>query len=296
MKRSAPEKIFQFFNIVILTLILMTILFPVLHIAALSVSDRDAILSKTVTVYPVGFQADAYKEVMGNSLFVRSLVNTVGITAAGTTLAILVSVLTAYAMTRNFVGKRVITYLFVVSMYFSGGLIPTYIVYTGVFHLRNNYLVLILPGLVSMFYIIVVRSQIENMPSSVFEAAYLDGAREYQTVFYVVIPMIAPTIAAVSMFFALGFWNSWFNVMVYTDRNDMWTLQYFLRVVVFSKFISQYNNSLSSALVAAADSISIPEENFRMAAIVLTAAPIVAIYPFLQKYFVRGIISGAVKG
>jgi putative aldouronate transport system permease protein len=292
MKRTAPEKIFQVFNIIILTLILMTILFPVLHIVALSVSDRDAILSKTVTVYPVGFQVEAYKDVMGNSLFVRSLFNTVAVTAAGTVLAILVSVLTAYAMTRDFVGKRVITYLFVVSMYFSGGLIPTYIVYTSVFHLRNNYLVLILPSLVSMFYIIVVRSQIENMPSSVFEAAYLDGAREYQTVFHVVIPMIAPTIAAVGMFFALGFWNSWFNVMVYTDKNNMWTLQYFLRVVVFSKFISQYNSSLA----AAADRIVMPEENFRMAAIVLTAAPIVAIYPFVQKYFVRGIISGAVKG
>jgi putative aldouronate transport system permease protein len=296
MKHTAPEKIFQVFNIVVLTLILMTIIFPVLHIVALSVSDRSAILSRTVTVYPIGFQIDAYKEVTKNSLFVRSMVNTVCITAVGTSLAILVSVLTAYGMTRDFVGKKVIVYLFVISMYFSGGLIPTYIIYTNVFHLRNNFMVLILPSLVSMFYIIVVRSQIENMPSSVFEAAYLDGAREYQTVFYVVIPMIAPTIAAVSMFFALGFWNSWFNVMVYTDKNTMWTLQYFLRVVVFSKFVSQYSTSLSSAAMAAADRISIPEENFRMAAIVLTAAPIVAIYPFLQKYFVRGIISGAVKG
>jgi putative aldouronate transport system permease protein len=295
MKRTAPEKIFQVFNLIVLTLVLATILFPVLHIAALSVSNRNAILSRTVTVYPIGFQVDAYKEVMKNSRFIRSMVNTVLITAVGTSLAILVSVLTAYAMTRDFVGKRFITYLFVLSMYFSGGLIPTYIIYTNVFHLRNNYLVLILPGLVSMFYIIVVRSQIENMPSSVFEAAYLDGAREYQTVFYVVIPMIAPTIAAVGMFFALGFWNSWFNVLVYTDRTDMWTLQYFLRAVVFSRFVSE-TASHSTAAMAAADRISIPEENFRMAAIVLTAAPIVMIYPFLQKYFVRGIISGAVKG
>jgi putative aldouronate transport system permease protein len=295
MKRTAPEKIFQVFNIIVLTLILMTIVFPVLHILALSVSNQDAILSRMVTVYPIGFQINAYNDVIGNSLFIRSLFNTVGITAVGTTLAILVSVLTAYAMTRDFVGKKVITYFFVLSMYFSGGLIPTYIMYTNVFHLRNNFLVLILPSLVSMFYIIVVRSQIENMPASVFEAAYLDGAREYQTVFYVVIPMIAPTIAAVGMFFALGFWNSWFNVMVYMDKNTMWSLQYFLRVVVFNKFIDQHG-TLSVAAMAAADHISIPEENFRMAAIVLTAAPIVAIYPFLQKYFVRGIISGAVKG
>jgi putative aldouronate transport system permease protein len=295
MKRSIPEKIFQVFNIIILTAILLTVIFPVLHITALSVSNRDAILSKNVTVYPIGFQIDAYSKVISNVLFARSLINTVVITAVGTFLAMLVSVLTAYALTRDFVGKKVIIYFFVITMYFSGGLIPTYIIYTNIFHLRNNFLVLILPSLVSMFYIIVVRSQIENMPSSVFEAAYLDGAREYQTVFYVVMPMIAPTIAAVSMFFALGFWNSWFNVMVYTDKNNMWTLQYFLRVVVFSKFISEYNNSLPAAM-AAADRILIPEENFRMAAIVLVAAPIVAIYPFLQKYFVRGIISGAVKG
>jgi putative aldouronate transport system permease protein len=294
VKHTNTDKIIQVFIVIVLMLVLGTILFPVLHIVALSVSDRDAIISKTVTVYPVGFQTDAYKKVMGNSFFLRSVINTVGITVAGTVLAMLVSVLTAYALTRDFVGKRFIVYFFVITMYFSGGLIPTYIVLTSIFHLRNNFLVLILPGLVSMFYIIVVRSQIENMPSSVFEAAYLDGAREYQTVFHVVIPMIAPTIAAVSMFFALGFWNSWFNVMVYTDKSDMWTLQYFLRVVVFSKFISEYNNSLSSAM-AMADRISIPEENFRMAAIVLVAAPIVAIYPFVQKYFVRGIISGAVK-
>jgi putative aldouronate transport system permease protein len=295
MKHTATEKIFQVFTVIVLALVLVTVLFPVLHIVALSVSNRDAIVSKTVTVYPVGFQIDAYKKVMGNPLFIRSVINTAAITAVGTVLAMLVSVLTAYALTRDFVGKKIIVYFFVITMYFSGGLIPTYIIYTNVFHLRNNFLVLVLPSLVSMFYIIVVRSQIENMPSSVFEAAYLDGAREYQTVFHVVIPMIAPTIAAVSMFFALGFWNSWFNVMVYTDKNDMWTLQYFLRAVVFSKFISEYNNSLPSAM-AMADRITIPEENFRMAAIVLVAAPIVAIYPFVQKYFVRGIISGAVKG
>jgi len=176
-------------------------------------------------------------------------------------------------------------------MYFSGGLIPTYIVVTKYLNLRNNYLSLILPGLISVFYVIVVRSQIESMPSSIFEAAYIDGAGEFQTVFQIVLPIIAPTIAAISMFYALGKWNMWFNVMIYTDHEEFWTLQYFLRVVVFDKFIASRDNTMMTEVEKA-----IPEENFRMAAIVLVAAPIVAIYPFVQKYFVKGIITGSVKG
>ena len=177
-------------------------------------------------------------------------------------------------------------------MYFSGGLIPSYIIYTNVYHLRNTYWVLFLPSLVSVFYIIVMRSQIEAMPAEVFEASYIDGANEFQTVFRIVMPMITPTIAAISMFFALNFWNMWFPVMVYTDKRKFWTFQYFLRVVVFDKFFSQYNTLSAGYQVEAL----IPEENYRAAAIVLVAAPIVAIYPFVQKYFVKGIISGAVKG
>lgn len=145
--------------------------------------------------------------------------------------------------------------------------------------------------LVSMFYIIVMRSQIEAMPKTVFEAAHIDGANEFQTVFRVVLPMIMPTIAAISMFFALNFWNSWFNVMVYTNKDEYWTLQYFLRAVVLERMISQY----STKMMVGMREVEIPEENFRMAAIVLTAGPIVLIYPFVQKYFVKGIITGAVK-
>ncbi|HOJ12466.1 MAG TPA: carbohydrate ABC transporter permease [Clostridiales bacterium] len=291
MKKTLGEKAFQYFDILIMLLILAIIIFPFMNIISLSVSGRDAILSNSVSLWPKGFNLAAYGKILGSALFLRSLINTIGITVIGTFLAVILTLMVSYALTKDFLGKKFVTYYFLITMYFSGGLIPTYLVVTKYLNLRNTYWALILPYLVSVFYIIVMRSQIENIPSSIFDAAYIDGANEYQTVFQIVLPTIAPTIAAISMFFALGKWNSWFPVMIYTDYNKFWTLQYYLRVVVFSKFLGAKDNT---ELIL--EEAQIPEENFRMAAIVLVALPIVSIYPFVQKYFVKGIISGAVKG
>ena len=292
MHKTRGEKAFQIVDIILMAIILAVVIFPILNVLSLSVSSREAILNNEVTIYPIGFNFDAYIDVMENSQFNRSLINNVGLTIVGTFLAVLVTLMVSFALTKDFLGKKIINYYFILTMYFSGGLVPTYIIVATVLDLRNTYWVLILPSLVSVFYIIVMRSQIETMPTEVFEASYIDGANEFQTVFLVVLPMISPTIAAIAMFFALSFWNMWYNVMIYIDYDKHWTLQYFLRVVVFEKFLSQYS---STSLTVEFDEM-IPEENFRNAAVVMVAAPIVAIYPFVQKYFVKGIISGAVKG
>jgi putative aldouronate transport system permease protein len=262
-----------------------------MNVLSLSISSRDAILARSVTIWPKGFELGAYFQILRNQVFFRSLINTIGITIVATFTAVILTLMVAYALTREFLGKKFVTYFFVITMYFSGGLIPTYIVITKYLQLRNSYLALILPGLISVFYVIVMRSQIENMPSSIIEAAYIDGAGEFQMVFQIVLPIIASTIAAISMFYALAKWNMWFPVMIYTDRESFWTLQYFLRVVIFDKFLAAND----SGTFTESEKL-IPEENFRMAAIVLVAAPIVSIYPFIQKFFVKGIISGSVKG
>lgn len=266
------------------------IILPFMNIISLSLSDRDAILSREVFLFPKGINFGAYKIIIKNPLFLRSLANTVGLTIIGTFLAILMTLMVAYSLTKDFLGKKFVTYFFVITMYFSGGLIPTYLVVTKYLNLRNSYLALILPALINVFYIIVMRSQIENIPSSIVDAAYIDGAGEFRSLFAIVIPLITPTIAAISMFFALAKWNSWFPVMVYTDTKDKWTLQYYLRIVVFSNLLKVED------VTFVPEERQIPEENFRMAAIILVALPIVSIYPFVQKYFVKGIISGAVKG
>jgi len=289
MKKTTSQKGFQIIDILTMLMVVAAIILPLLNIIAISVSDEVAVSSGDVGLWPKGFNIAAYQKILESITFLRSLLNTIGITAVGTFIAVIITLMVSYALTKEFLGKKFVTYYFVLTMYFSGGLIPTYLVVAMFMHLRNTYSALVLPGLVSMFYIIVMRSQIDNIPRSIFESAHIDGAGEYRTVFQIVLPVITPTIAAISMFFALNKWNMWFPVMIYTDKKEYWTLQYFLRVIVFDKFITAANSG------GLEEEGSIPEATFRMAAIVLVAAPIVCIYPFVQKYFVKGIITGSVK-
>ena len=292
MKRTAGERAFQIIDILFVFFIIICIVIPFWNVVCISVSGVSTTVSSGLALWPRQFTFTAYSEIIGSSLFLRSLINTVFLTALHTAAAVLLTVIVAYAFTREFPGKKWITAYFVFSMYFSGGLIPTYIVYSKYYHLRNTYLLFLITGLVSFFYVIVVRSQIEATPVSLYEAAAIDGASEPQIVFRITVPVIMPTIAAISMFFALSMWNEWFNVMVYTDQKKFWTLQYYLRAVVFDKMV-RFNDT-NAVTLAEADEV--PPENYRMASIILAALPIIAIYPFVQKYFVKGLLTGAVKG
>jgi len=291
LKRTFGEKVFQFFDIIILLLIAASIIFPFINILSISFSTKEAVNSRSVTFWPVGFNVTAYKLILNSNIFLRSLVNTIGLTIVGTIGSIMLTVMVSYALTKKFPGKPFVTYYFILTMYFGGGLIPTYLLVSKYLNLKNTYWALLLPYFINVFYIIVIRSQIDSIPVTIFDAAYIDGANEYQTLFNIVVPVIIPSIAAVSMFFALGKWNLWFPVLIYTDHKKYWTLQYYLRSVFFERFINAKDQGFSLG-----DLVEIPEENIRMATIILAALPIVSIYPFIQKYFVKGIISGAVKG
>lgn len=294
MKRSRSSVIFGWFNNFILVFFCLLVILPFMHIISISVSDKDAIMKMSVSIFPRGFNMGAYKEIISEKVFLRALSNTVVLTAIITFMGLLIDIMAAYCFSRKFFGKKVITYLFIFTMYFTGGLIPLYLVVTRYLHLFNSYLALILPGLVNVWYIIIVRTQIEAIPESLTEAAKIDGAKDYQVLFRIIIPSITSTIAAIGMFIALSAWNQWFNVMIFTDKQKYWTLQYYLRCVVIDKTVSQ-SGQAARATAAAAGLQTLTAENFQMAAIVLVALPIVAIYPFMQKYFVNGILTGSVK-
>lgn len=292
MKRSFGEKVFQIFDIFLMVAVLSIIILPMMHIFSVSVSDSKAITTLKVGLFPVGFNMAAYKKIITDMVFARSFFNTVTITIINTFLSLIVITMVSYALSKGyFYGKKFITYFFVISMYFSGGLIPSYLLVSRYLKLNNTYLAYILPALVNVFYIIVVRSQIEAVPKDLVEAAFIDGAGEFTVLFRIIIPVVLPTIAAISMFVALGCWNMWFPVLLYANRKEMWTLQYYLRAVVFEKFLAA-----TADIVQVAGSDIIPPQNFQMASILLVALPIVAIYPFVQKYFVKGILVGSVKG
>jgi len=296
MRISNGRNVFNIFNYTVMILFCMTVILPFLNIIAVSLSGRDAIIGMKVSLWPEDIQFEAYKEILTNKTFTKSLINTIGITAIVTFLNILLDVTAAYAFTKKFFGKTFLNYYFIITMYFSGGLIPFYLLMTNYLHLKNSYLALILPALVNVFYIIVIRSQIETIPKELIEAGVIDGAKESQALFMIIVPSIMPTIAAISMFIALGTWNSWFNVMLFTNiKEEMWMLQYYLRAIVFSKTIG-YNSSADALQLAELGLQNVVGESYQMAAIILVALPVVAVYPFVQKYFVKGILVGSVKG
>ena len=290
MKVSAGRRAFQIINFFIMFSFCAAIVVPFLHIFAVSVSDSNAILKMEVGIIPKGFYTNAYQETIESGVFLRSLINSVVLTVVYALAAVIVCVMASYAFSRKFLGKTVINYYFVITMYFSGGLIPTYLLISKYLNMYNTFWPLLLPGLVSVFYIIVMRTQIEQIPASLTEAAIIDGASQFRVLFDIIIPSIMPTLAAICMFFILGKWNSWFDVMVYTRDKKLWTLQYYLRSVVFSKELMRETDKTVQV------STVVTAENYRMAAIILVALPVVCVYPFVQKYFVKGILAGSVKG
>ena len=290
MKVSGGRRVFQIINFFIMFSICAVVIMPFMHILAVSVSDSNAIRNMEVGIIPKGFYTNAYQETIESGVFLRSLINSVVLTVVYALAAVIVCVMASYAFSRKFLGKTVINYYFVITMYFSGGLIPTYLLISKYLNMYNTFWPLLLPGLVSVFYIIVMRSQIEQIPASLTEAAIIDGASQFRVLFDIIIPSIKPTIAAICMFFILGKWNSWFDVMVYTRDKKLWTLQYYLRSVVFTKELMKETEQ------AVHVSTVITDENYKMAAIILVALPVVCVNPFVQKYFVKGILAGSVKG
>lgn len=291
MKKSRQEIAFQVTDVIIMILVLLTIVLPFMHIFSVSVSSDEAVTALSVGLLPKGFNVAAYKEILGQSVFLRSFANTVLVTIVTTAGSIFINFMAAYAFSKEFFAKRVITYFFLFTMYFGGGLIPTFILMTNWLHLTNNYLAFILPSLVNVFYIIIMRSQIESIPPSLGEAAVIDGATEFQVMTKIILPTMTATIAAICMFVALGMWNMWYPVMLYSNRREYWSLQYFLRIVVFEKSMDYQTEGLAG--ISEAETFN--PQNYQMAAIILVALPVVAIYPFIQKYFVKGILVGSVK-
>lgn len=293
MEKKRKSSVFQIVDIVIMILVMLTIVLPFMHIISVSISSKDAVRSLSVNFFPKGFNFEAYRDILSKNIFWRALFNTVLVTVGTTVASVTVNFMAAYALSKEFFAKKLVTYFFVFTMYFGGGLVPTFILMTNWLHLTNNYLAFILPSVVNVFYMIVIRSQIEAIPSSLSEAAVIDGATEFQVMVRIILPAMTATIAAIGMFVALAMWNMWYSVMLYSNKKEYWSLQYLLRNIVFEKQMISDQDNLAN--ISAQSDIPYTSQNYQMAAIILVALPIVAIYPFIQKYFVKGIMTGAVK-
>lgn len=286
----AIELIFDIANYMLMFIILAVVTYPFLYVLSYSLSDPSR-LKGGLMVRPMGLNLEAFRLCLINRDVLNGLYISVLRTVIGTFSMIVVTSMAAYAVTRDdLVGVKFIRKLFVFTMYFSSGLIPTYVLIKSL-HLTGSFLVYILPGMISVFNLVLIKTYIESLPKSLQEVALIDGANDMVIFFKIIFPISIPVIAAVSLFSSVGQWNSFIDTQLYNSMNPkLYPLQY-----VLYNFVSSQTYSLEQAQQAATQTMITPQ-TMRMAITIITIIPILFVYPFLQKYFISGLLVGSVKG
>ncbi|MHA6483465.1 carbohydrate ABC transporter permease [Paenibacillus sp. strain BS8-2] len=291
MKRSVHDIVLDV--VIYGTLVLLTIitLLPFLNVLAKSVSEEWAVISGKVGVFPVGFQLDSMKFVVTSKNFLRSFGISVFITVAGTFLSLLITAISAYPLSkRRLPGISTIMLLFIFTMLFNGGIIPNYMLIRNL-GLIDNVWSLILPALVSVFNLLVIKSYFEGLPESLEESARIDGARTFTVLFRILLPLSGPVLATIALFYAVSYWNEFFSAMIYINDPALKPLQLYLREVVLNAASATAGIELSQD-----DMMNLSADNIRSATVIASTIPILLLYPYLQKHFIKGVLIGSVKG
>lgn len=292
VKETRRDRCFLFFNAVGLLLLCLLILYPVLFVVGRSFMTDAERAASSLSIIPKNPSLDAYQYIFSRGSYV---LNAYGITIAktllGTAANVLFSTLMAYVLAqRDYPLKTALTFMVIFTMWFEGGIVPNYMLMRSL-KLTNNFLVYILPGLISAWNMLILRNFFMAIPSGLLESARIDGANDVQLLFKVVIPTSGAAIATIGLFYAVSHWNSWFDAVMYITDRKLWTMQVFLREIIRSAQVVDLVDPESYARAA------IPQaEMVQMATIVITALPIVCVYPFVQKYFVKGVMVGSLKG
>ena len=293
------DKKFQIFSHAVLILFSLLALLPMILILTSSLTDNNEIIANGYTYFPKKWSLYAYEYIFktGNSV-IHAYGISVVLTIVGTALALTITTLLAYAISKKGMpGRGVITFLVVFSMLFNGGLVPTYIIYTNVLGIKNSFLSLLIPGLLmNGFNVMLMKSYfVSSIPEEILDAAYIDGAGEVRTFLSVVTPLSKPILATVALFAGIGYWNDWMNGYINnTKRTDLYSVQNLLnRMMQNIQFLSQSSSNIQNANVGLS---AIPMASVRMAMAMVGLLPILVVYPFVQKYFVKGITLGGVKG
>ena len=292
IKESPSRKAFNVFNIIFMLCMIVITLYPLLYVVFASLSDSNELMKHSgLLLKPVGFSWAAYKAVFLNPNILQGYKNTIIVLISSVAVSMFLTCLAAYVLSRkNVLFNGIITFIIMFTMFFSGGMIPTYLLVNNL-GLTNTYWALILPTAISTYNMIIMRTGFAAIPESLEESAKIDGANHFTILFKIVIPLAKPTMAVIVLYYAVACWNSWFNAMIYLQkRRDLQPLQLILRGI----FIENDTSNMQDGNVGQ-DTESIAE-SIKYAVIVVATLPILAIYPFLQKYFIKGIMIGAVKG
>lgn len=293
IQTSIPEKIFTVLNYTMLTSLVLICLYPFLNIVAYSFSSSRAVLSGWVTIFPIEFQTDAYKEILRNSGIWRSMGVTVFVTITSTAIGMLLTIGAAYGLSKKRLkGRKFLTMVMLFTMYFGGGIIPTFLVVKNL-GLIDTLGALIFPSAMSVFYFIIMKTFFLQIPQELEESAILDGCNDLQVLSKIILPLSLPIIATIGLFYAVAHWNEYFSSMMYINNPDKYTLQLKLRQLLFTEQLSQISGDLSQYDTGSNLLVS---ESLKGASIVVSTLPIIIVYPWLQKYFVKGVMVGSIKG
>lgn len=293
VNQSLNDRVFNAINYTLLTIIILIILYPLIYTLSASFSDPKLVTSGKLYLLPVGFNLDSYREVFKNNDILTGYRNTLLITVIGTLINMIFTVCGAYPLSRkDFYGRNALMLIFSFTMFFSGGIITSFLLVQSL-GIMNSWAALILPGAVSTYNLIIMRTYFENsVPLELQEAAYIDGYSNLGILFKVVLPLSGPILAVIALYYAVGHWNSYFNAMLYiTDRNK-YPLQLFLREVLV---MNQAQNMLDASAEDMARQ-AMRAETIKYSVIVISSVPMLILYPFVQKFFVKGVMIGALKG
>lgn len=289
-KKSKQYNIFQFFNVIILLIIVAFTLYPFIYVVAQSFSAEKYIVAGQVNLFPKGFNINTYKVIMGEKYFWIGYKNTIIYTVSATIISLLMSTMFAYPLSKKrLIWKKPLLLFAVFTMFFDGGLIPNYLLIRNL-GMRNTIWSIIVPGAISTYNMIIMRSFFEGIPDELEEAASVDGSSTFRTLFTIILPLSMPIIASMTLFYAVGNWNSWFGPFLYFDNKDQFPIALYLRNII----AGAQQSSVSSG--SDTDALTQIGATIKSATIVLTVLPILCIYPFIQKYFVTGVMIGSVKG
>lgn len=290
IKKRLGDRIVDVLIYVILGLIALSTVLPFLYVLAGSFATEKELTEKAFFIIPTVWSTNAYQYAIRTANILRGLKNSIVLTFLGTVMCMLFSLTFAYPLSKShFRGRNWIMNLVIITMLFSGGMIPSFIVYRA-YGLYDSYWALILPALISPFNMIIIKKFFQEIPAELDEAAYMDGANDLQIFAKVMLPLSKPVIASISLFYGVGFWNDYFNSMIYLQSPEKYPVQIQLRSIIL----------LSSQIMESGIDFDLngapPDKAVKMACTVIATVPILCVYPFVQKYFTKGVMVGAVKG
>ncbi len=290
---SFGSRLFDIINYALITLIAFTTILPFIYIVGASFATEYELTVRPMFLWPQDMSLDAYKYVLSSNKMLQGFGNSVFITVVGTIINLVFTVSFAYPLSKQKVrGRNFLLNMVIISMFFSGGMIPGYLLVSNWLGMKGSYWAVLLPGAISAYNMMIVKNFFQGLPQELEESAHIDGCNDLVTLIKIVLPLSLPVLATFGLFYAVGHWNSYFSAMIYlSNARHKWPIQVLLREIIIASTMSAGDMALMDP-----NFVEPPAQSIKMAVIVISTVPIMCVYPFLQKYFVKGVMVGALKG